>query len=159
MKRRLPADAFEHYFSLGIDRSYEAVAKHFGVHIATVKRHAKKDDWPERLRERERQARELADQKAREQMDQVIERHLKGARILQSKALEALRSQSPDQALRAATALNIAWKHELLILGEPTDRQAQTIEEVTRREVHNLLERIPAKDPVEGEQDDDGEDW
>ena len=152
MRRRLPPDAFEYYFGLGIDRSHQSVADHYGVQKSSVTRVAKKEGWKDRLRERERQAREAADEKARGQMDHVIERQLKAARILQAKALEALRALPPEKAIKAANALNIAWKHELLILGEPTDRHAATVEEVTKREIHDLLER------VDNEQDDD-ENW
>ena len=138
MTRRLPSEAFEYYFSLGVDRSYEAVADHYGVSKVTVTRRAKREHWQERLRELERKARETSQKKALDEMEAVRERHVKAARLLQAKALEALRNMPPEKAVKAAGALNIAWKHELLVLGEPTDRQA-TVEEITKREMSRWL--------------------
>ena len=37
MHRKLPPDAFEFYFALGLARSYEAVAEKFGVSKRTVR--------------------------------------------------------------------------------------------------------------------------
>ena len=133
MKRRLPEDAFEFYFSLGVERSYSGVAKHYGVAKATVARHAKAGGWQDRVQQLERRARERFDKKAVDEMDAMRERHLAAARMLQAKALEALKVLPAEKAVRAAAALNIAWKHELLILGEPTERQA-SVEEVIRRQ-------------------------
>jgi hypothetical protein len=57
---------------------------------------------------------------------------------LQGKALEMLRDLPAERAIKAASALGVAWRHELLLLGEPTERAAN-VEEVTRREVRELL--------------------
>lgn len=138
MSGRLPDDAFEYYVAQGPDRSYQAVADHFDVAKVTVTRHAKAQDWQGRIRELETKARERSDQKVLEAMEVVRERHLKSARMLQAKALEALSRLPAEKALKAAQALAIGWKHELLILGEPTERQS-TIEETIRREYERWM--------------------
>lgn len=160
MNKRLPPEAFERYVALGAERSYEAVADHFGVAKITVTRRAKEENWQERVRELESKAREKSEKKIVELMEEVRERHLKAAKILQIKALEALRNLPAEKAVKAAAALAIGWKHELLILGEPTERQA-TVEEVIKREYERWM--VPASDDERGaedvgEDDTDGDD-
>ena len=147
--KRLPPESFDHYVELGPDRSYDAVAQHFGVSKATVLRHAEKHRWQERLREAEKAARETANKKAVETLQAVKDRQLQEARILERRALEALKVLPPEKASKAALMLQIAWKHELLLLGEPSERTELTIEEVTQREIQTLLRRV--------EIDDDGQ--
>jgi hypothetical protein len=139
MSRKLPPEAFDFYLELGLDRSYREVADHFGVSKVSVAARAKKENWQGRLREVEKEAHRRAEEKAVAAMEAVRERQLQGARFLQARALEALRGLPPEKGVRAAAALNIAWKHELLLLGDPTERQAQTIEEVVRRESERWL--------------------
>ena len=92
MKRKLPPeDAFTFYLGLGLGRSYQAVADHFEASKGAVTALAKKEGWQARLAKIEREARGKADEKAVESLEQVNERHLKIARALQGKALEALR--------------------------------------------------------------------
>jgi hypothetical protein len=55
-----------------------------------------------------------------------------------AKGLEMLRDLPAERAIKAAPALSVAWKHELLLLGEPTERAAN-VEELTKREVRELL--------------------
>ena len=131
MGRKLPEQAYEHYLELGVERSYQTVADHYGVSKAAVVNRAKRDDWQGRLRRIEREARERTERKAVDDMEAVRERQLKSARYLQARALEALRDLPPAQAGRVAQALNIAWKHELLLLGEPTDRHPPETERDT----------------------------
>ena len=72
MNRKLPAEAFQFYLGLGIDRSYQKVAEHFRVAKGTVTALARKDDWQTRLAKVEREARNRADEKAVETMDARI---------------------------------------------------------------------------------------
>mgnify|MGYP001588538854 CR=1 FL=1 len=136
---RLPPDTFEHYVALGLDRSYQAVADHFGVSKVSIVKRAKKENWQIRLRELEKKAQERSEQRAMETLDAVRGRQLKVARLLQARALEALRRLSPEKAVKAAAAVSIGWKHELLLLGEPTDRSAVSIEELIKREYQSLM--------------------
>ena len=136
--RKLPTDSFEFYLSLGMGRSYQAVADRYSVSKQAVTNRASKEGWQERIAELERIAREQFEADARSEMKAVRERQLKAARALQGKALEMLRDLPAEKAIKAASALNVGWKHELLLLGEPTERAA-SVEDVTRREVRELL--------------------
>lgn len=151
---RLPTESFDHYVALGPDRSYDAVAKKYGVSKATVLRHAEKHRWQERLREAEKASREVANKKAVDTLQAVKDRQLQEARILEHRALEALKSLPPEKAAKAATMLQIAWRHELLLLGEPTERTELSVEEITRREIQTLLTFSEEADDF-GEGDDD----
>jgi hypothetical protein len=133
MTHKLPREAFEFYLELGVDRSYRAVAEHFGVTKVAVVNRARTERWQERLRNLERQSRERSERKTLDEMDAVRERQLKAARYVQSRALEAMRALPAEKGAKLAAALNIGWKHELLLLGEPTERQAN-VEELIKRE-------------------------
>lgn len=136
--RRLPADAFSFYAALGPDRSYQALAERFGVSKAAVGRKAKEERWQERVTEMEEKARETSEEEAVDELKAVHERQLQAARFLQARAIEALKKLPPEKGIRAASALQTAWKHELLLLGEPTERQAN-VEEITKREMARWL--------------------
>lgn len=144
--KRLPPQSFDDYVALGPERSYESVAKKYGVSKATVVRHAEKHEWQERLREAERTAREQTSKRAVETLQAVKDRQLQEARILEHRALEALKSLPPEKASKAALMLQIAWRHELLLLGEASERTELTIEEVTSREIKTLLRRVEVDD-------------
>lgn len=62
--------AFEHYYSLGEQRSYERVASEFSVAASTVKLWARSFGWQERVRERDIEiAREVADRTVTGEID------------------------------------------------------------------------------------------
>ena len=136
--KRLPREAVDAYLTMGGDRSYQAVADKFGVSKTSVVTRAQKEDWQGRLQRLEAEAHEKAERKAVENMQAVRARQLKAARFLQARALEVLQSLPAEKGVKAAAALNIAWKHELLLLGEPTERQAN-VEEITKREMARWL--------------------
>jgi transposase len=139
VKRKLPPDAFDHYLSLGLARSYATVAKRYGVSKVTVTKRAKQEGWQKRVAEIEAKARQGADEKAAETMEAINARHLRSSRVIQAKALEALRSMSLDTAMDAVKALHMGVRQERLILGEPTDRNAVNIEDVIKREYEKLM--------------------
>ena len=139
MNRKLPPESFDFYVALGLGRSYQQVAEHFGVSKGTVTALAQKDDWQNRLAKVEREARSRADEKAVETLEQVNERHLKIARALQGKALEGLRSMSLAEAKDVIRALDLGVKQERVILGEPSERTALDIETKIEREYERWL--------------------
>ncbi|MEZ6018446.1 MAG: hypothetical protein R3F49_25350 [Planctomycetota bacterium] len=134
MTRKIPEEAFETYYALGAERSYQAIAERYDVSKGAVVKHATRERWQERIREREARARARADQEAVESIEAVNRRHLKAVRAVQAKALEALRSMSIESAMDAVRALDLAIKQERLVIGEPTDRSAVSVEDVIRRE-------------------------
>ncbi|MBK9386437.1 MAG: hypothetical protein IPN34_16620 [Planctomycetes bacterium] len=138
---KLPSDAFDHHFSLGVDRSYTAVAKRYAVARKTVNRHAIAERWQERIAERERKAREATEQRAIETLEEMNARHLRVAKAIQARALDALRTLPLSTAMEAVRALEIGVKQERLARGEPTDRAAIDVESVIKREYERWLVR------------------
>ena len=137
---KVPDDAFERYVALGPDRSYQALAEKLGVEKRTVARVASKERWAERLAKVQADARAATDKKLVADLQAVRERQLMETRALRGMALRAMKEMPPERALKAVSAaLSVAWKQELLLLGEPTDRQASTVEEVTKREIQTLI--------------------
>jgi hypothetical protein len=132
--RKIPADSFEFYASLGPARSYQAVAEKYAVSKRSVTKFALREKWQERLQAIEEKAREASDQKAQETLDAIRTRHLKGMRFIQAKAIEALKSSSLDTAADAVRAYTAAVREERVMLGEPADRTAVSIEDTIRRE-------------------------
>ncbi len=152
--QKIPSDAFEYYVSLGPERSYRAVGKHFGVSKRAVTRHAVAEKWPDRLDKIEREARERSDQRIAESIDEMRSRHLKTLRAMSARALTALKEHPLTTGMEAIKAAGIAIKLERLIAGEPSARTSFTVEEVTRREIESLL---VADDDEDAEDDGDGD--
>ena len=92
MRRKLPPEAFAFYLSLGPARSYAAVADQFGVSKRAVTKLAARENWPVKLEESLRQVRSKAEEAAQESLEEMTLRHLKTLRVVQSRALEAMRS-------------------------------------------------------------------
>ena len=141
MNRKIPPDAFEHYFSLGAERSYEAVAQKYGASKRAVSKLATKERWQERLLDLERKARERADERVLETLEDMSARHLKVLRFIQNKAIEALKSMPLDSAMDAVRAYHTSVEKERVIRGEPSDRTELSLEEITKRELRTLLVR------------------
>jgi hypothetical protein len=151
VNRKLPPDAFDHYMSLGLARSYAAVARRYKVSKVTVTKRASKEGWQKRVADIEAKARVASDEKAAETMEAINVRHLRSARVIQSKAHEALKSMSLGTAMDAVKALHMGVRQERLILGEPTDRNAVNVEDVIKREYEKLM-------VLEGDDVDDRDD-
>ena len=137
--RRLPSEAFNAYVDLGPDRSYTALAEKFGVAKRTVVTRAKSEHWQERLVDAERKARQIADQKAVESLEEMNERHLKSVRLIQAKAIEILVRMPLDSASSAARALATAIEQERVIRGEPSDRSAIDVAAIIKREYETFV--------------------
>lgn len=125
MNGKLPPDAFSVYVAMGMQRSYTRVADHFGVSKRSVVKRATAENWAGKLLEAERQAAARAEERAVETLDQMNERHLKIAKALQGKALEALRALPLSTARDIIKALDLGLKHERLARGNPEKEGAQ----------------------------------
>lgn len=145
MNRKIPPDAFAYYFSLGPNRSYLAVAKHFGVSKQAVTKLANRENWQQQIENIERTARQRTNESAVESLEAMNERHLKTLQVIQRKALEALRTMAISDAMDAVRALDMTIAKERVVRGEPSDRGAVDVEQVIRRE----YERWMAKDTKE----------
>jgi hypothetical protein len=149
MNRKLPSDAFSFYFSLGPSRSYQAVAEKFDVSKRAVSNLADREGWQARIVELERKAREQADAKALETLDDMNERHLKVLRFIQGRAIDALKTMPIESAMDAVRAYTMSVDKERTIRGEPSDRTQIDLAEVTREEMRRLLKVVPVA--VDGE--------
>jgi len=139
MSRKIPKDAFSYYVALGPGRSYQKVAEHFSTDKRTVTRHAVKERWAARLDEAERKVSEESEDDAVVILREMNARHLKIAKALQGKALEALRGLPIERAGDVIKALELGVKQERLINGEPSERGELSIEEITKREISRWL--------------------
>ena len=136
---RIPPESFDFYVRLGPTRSYAQVAEHYGVHKRSIVKFATRHGWARRLLEVESKARERSETSLVDAVDEMNQRHLKVAKLLQAKALQALQSMPIDTAMGAVRALDIGVKQERLVLGEPTDRSAVAVEDIIKREAARWL--------------------
>lgn len=139
MSQKIPSDAFEQYVAMGAERSYQALADRLGVTKRAVSKRAKAEDWTKRLERIERLARERADEKLVEHLEDMRVRHLKTLRAMNARALAALQAFPLTSGMEAIRAAELAIKLERLIAGEPTERQAVTVEETIKREYDRWL--------------------
>lgn len=139
MNRKVPSNAFEHYFSLGPSRSYQAVAEKYGVTKQAITKVAARERWPERLSELESQARQRSNEKAAETLEEMNERHRKILRAVLNKAIEGLKAVPVSTARDILRALELVMRQDRLIHGEPGERAGLSLEEITRREIQTLL--------------------
>lgn len=139
MPQKIPPEAFNYYVALGPDRSYRAVAEHFGVSKRGVTKRAAAENWAERLEKIEAEAREKSDKRLAETVEEMRTRHLKTLRAMSSRALSALKQYPLTSGMDAMRSAELVIKLERLVVGEPSERTAMSVEETTRREIHNLL--------------------
>lgn len=140
MNRKIPQDAFLHYVNLGPARTYEAVATHYGVSRRGVAEFAKRERWQERIAELDERARERTESVALESIAAMNERHLKIAKFMQGKGLEAMQSGKLELLGRATRTLSVGIELERLVRGEPTDH-GDNVAALIRRECDRWLVR------------------
>jgi hypothetical protein len=146
MNRKLPMDAFDYYLTLGVGRSYQAVADKYGVSKVAVTARAKRDGWQGRIQRIEEEARKNGERRAIETRDDENERRLKYWQAVERRALETVRAHPFETVMDAVRGLDLAMKNIRLIQGEPTERREVSVEEITKREVATLLEVVRGDD-------------
>jgi len=139
MRKKIPPEAFEYYFALGAGRSYRAVAEHFGVSKTAVANAADREGWQKQVERRDEKVRANAEEKSVETREEMCERHLKMLRLIQGKAIEALRQMPVQSAMDAIRALGLTIREERVVRGEPGERTAVTIEDAIRREYERWM--------------------
>jgi hypothetical protein len=156
MKRKIPSDAFDYYVSLGLSRSYQAVADRYEVSKRAVTSCARREAWQRRIVDLEAKAREASEKKALESIEAMKERHLRTIRFIQGKALEALKQMPIEAAMDAVRALTVTLREERVILGEPSDRTAISIEDTIKREYERWM--VTADKGAEAPEETEGDD-
>jgi|GEM_PF-2828193 len=153
MAKKLDDGAFEVYVSLGTERSYQAVADHYGVTKKTVVRHAKEGRWIERLQEIEAEAQKKVDERASETLAEMHSRHLRMLKVVQARALKAVQDYPLTNGVQGMRAIDAAIKLERLIRAEPNeqdqDRQAQDLAHKVRNFVGQLMASVPKEPPID----------
>ncbi len=152
-RRKLAPDALSYYVSLGPSRSYAQVGAHFGVTKRAVVKLATRERWQAQVEEMERKAREKSNAQAGESLEEMNQRHLKIARVVQNKALEALKQYPLETALQAVRALESSVRQERAIKGEPSGEGGASIESIIRREYERWM--APANDSDSGRDPDE----
>ena len=132
--RRIPSNAFEHYVSLGDDRSYQAIADKFNVSKRSVVKRAIAEGWQGRLTQITTTARTETDKKLASAITQMNERHAKVLQAVLTKALDALRSMPIGSGADAVRAIDMVLRHERALYAEPADKTVHSVEEIVRRE-------------------------
>ena len=159
MAKKIPPDAFDYYFSLGLRRSYEAVAEKYQVSKRAVTALAKRENWQRRLLEVEAKARERSDARKGETMDEMTERHLRGLKFLFGKAIDAMQRSPLEKCPAAVRAIEVVIRNERTIAGEPSDRTALSIEDTIKREYERwMIHENPVGDEKTKKEEDDDDD-
>lgn len=140
MKGKLPLEAFEYYLTLGVGRSYQAVADKYGVSKVAVTTRAKRDDWQGKVQQIEAEAARNTQRRAVETREEESERRLKYWQAVERRALETVRAQTFETVMDAVRALDLAQKNIRLIRGEPTEHTELSTTELHRRDIATLLE-------------------
>ena len=122
MAKKLADDAFEFYFALGSERSYEAVAAKYGVTKKTVSRRATEEGWVERLEEVKSQAKAKSNDRLSETIAEMHTRHLKMLKAVQGRALKAVQEHPLNTGIQGMRMIEMAIKMERLIRAEPNER-------------------------------------
>ena len=145
MRGKLPFDTFDYYYGLGPGRSYLAVAEHYGVTKRAVCKLASKEQWQQQIVEMETRVREKVTKKTEETLEETLERHLMQLKIIQKKALEALRSMPLGTAMEAVRSLDLCMKQERTLLEDPSSGE-NSVEAIIRKEYENWLEPVPQEE-------------
>ncbi len=121
MAKKLPTDAFDAYVALGPQRSYQEVARRFGVCKRTVLKRATREDWQRRIRDIEEAARVASTTETREAVDR---RHRSQIQFVESCALKALRERPLRTAMDCVRSLALAIEGERELMGVDNDAPA-----------------------------------
>ena len=116
------------------------MADEYGVSKRAVTECAKRERWPERLAEIEKEARAQMDKKLAETLEERRERHLTVIRAVLSRSVAALQKYPLNSAMEAVKAAEMAIKLERLVVGESNDR-TEVVEQIVRREYEQWMER------------------
>lgn len=132
-------EMFQAYVAMGDSRSHVRVAEMFGISKVSVTAIAVKYEWMKRLRDIDEEVRREADKKLMAARVEAHERHLKLAKLIQSKGVQGLQEHRFDNARDSAKAVVEGVKLERTSLGEPNDHHTLSVQQLTKREVDMLL--------------------
>ncbi len=143
MKKRIPPDAYAFYLSLGVSRSYSAVAEKYGVSKRAVAFCAEREGWQKKLAADEGKVREKAERAAAENIQTLRDQDLKVIRFGKGRCVETLKTLPIESATDAIKTYMLLVKAERELRGDP-ETNASRLEEITRDEIRTLLTTQPA---------------
>jgi hypothetical protein len=146
---RIPIDAFEFYVQLGDERSYDLVAKQYGVNKRSVQRAADRERWQERLKRIVDEAQSRVEERLIGDIEEMKMRHRKLCRAMTSRAAQAIAAHPLTDGMQGIRAAEVAVKLERLLTGESNDRTEQVIIDATRAEMRELMEPLDDEDDSE----------
>ena len=147
-------EAFAFYVSLGHERSLEAVRQKYNVTRAAVTKAVRRGKWYERLAKIEAEAKANADKKLAESRTQVLERHLRSVRAVQSKALQALQLHQFADATEGMRALVAGIKLERVLMDQSSVNVGLSLPELTRRQIEMYVATDDEPEDLDHEPED-----
>ena len=140
MPRKIALDAFEVYVAMGEGRSYRLLAERYGVTKRAVTKLAARERWSERLEEIQRKARERADDRLVDRIDEMQARHLKTLKAVNARVLAALKQYPLASGMEAVRAADLLIKLERSILApEGAEQEREKADHVQPSEAHAEL--------------------
>lgn len=131
--------AFEHYYSLGEQRSYERVATELSVAPSTVKLWARSFGWRDRLRERDLEvAREVA---GRTLTDEVSRRE-RSLQIVHLAMVQLAKAIAEGDVKMTLTDLDKLIRLEAFLCDEPESRHELIVGELSKKSDVELRELV-----------------
>jgi len=139
---KLPDNSLCEYLAMGPGKSYEALARRYGVSKRAVVKKAHREGWQDRIAEAEEAARKSTVARAAESIGALNDRHLRTVRMIEARALEALKNNPLHSGMDAIRALAIALKEERSLLGLGDANKSQEAELDEARD--NIIETAPS---------------
>ena len=131
--------AFEHYYGLGEQRSYERVAAEFSVASSTVKLWARSFDWRDRIRERDLEiARNVA---GRTLSDQVTRRE-RSLQIVHMAMVQLAKAIAEGDLRMTVSDLDKLIRLESFLSDEPESRHELVLNDLRSKTDDELRELV-----------------
>lgn len=113
-------EAFEHYYSSGAKRSYDATATEFGVTKGTIYNWAKSFDWHNRIEQRDIENARRLEKKTNDTVVNTKAKYRKIIKALIGKAVSKINNGTLDPD--SIQDIERLMKIDLLLIGEATER-------------------------------------
>lgn len=131
--------AFEHYYALGEQRSYERVADECSVAASTVKLWARSFGWQERVRERDIEiAREVADRTVTGEID----RRERSLQIVHMALVQLAKAIAEGDIRMTLSDLDKLIRLEAFLSDEPESRYELVVSELRNKTDQELRELV-----------------
>ncbi len=131
--------AFEHYYALGEQRSYERVAEEFQVAASTVKLWARSFGWQDRVRRRDIEiAREVADRTVTGEVD----RRERSLQIVHMALVQLAKAIAEGDIRMTLSDLDKLVRLEAFLSDEPESRHELVVSELRGMSDRDLREMV-----------------